>query len=162
MIARFFNWLKSLFAKKPVLKLVPDIPEADKPTWLKIAEKELGQKEYIPGDKPRIIEYHSTTWLDAKEDEIPWCASFVSWALEKAGIRSQRTPRAKDYLLFGSKLDIPKIGCIVVLTRSGGGHVGFYISSTATTVTLLGGNQSDAVTIASYSKANVIGYRWPK
>lgn len=159
MSVKFFEWLKSLF-KKPVV--VHPQPSSTNPKWYDIALGEMDQSE-ISGsrDNPRIVEYHSVTSLSADDDETPWCASFVSWCLEKSNIRSTRSARAKSYATWGSKLDSPKLGCIAVFTRTGGGHVAFFVSESATHVKVLGGNQGNKVSIASYSKANLIGYRWP-
>lgn len=132
--------------------------------WLAHAIGELGETE-VSGDQdnPRIVEYHSSTGLSADDDETPWCAAFVSWCLEQAGIQSMRSARARDYLEFGEILKEPQIGCIVVLSRKGGGHVGFYWGKSQNgKINLLGGNQGNAVTIAPYDASRVVGYRWPK
>jgi hypothetical protein len=47
------------------------------------------------------------------------------------------------------------------MTRTGGGHVGFYVRETAKYVYVLGGNQSNKVTIAGFDKARIIAYRLP-
>jgi hypothetical protein len=47
------------------------------------------------------------------------------------------------------------------MTRTGGGHVGFYVRETAKYVYVLGGNQSNKVSIAGYDKARIIAYRLP-
>lgn len=156
---KFLEWLKSLF-KKP--EPVKPVEPARNPRWYDIALNEMGQKE-IPGsrDNPRIVEYHSVTSLGADDDETPWCASFVSWCLEQSGIKSTRSARAKSYIDFGKKLDKPTLGCIAVFTRTGGGHVAFFVSESATHVRVLGGNQGNKVSIADYSKENLLGYRWP-
>jgi hypothetical protein len=46
---------------------------------------------------------------------------------------------------------------------STGFHVGFYVSSTPTTLRLLGGNQGDMVKYSNFylSGYEVKGYRWP-
>jgi uncharacterized protein (TIGR02594 family) len=155
-------WLKSLLSAKPSLAPVVTLPQSEDPPWLVIARKEIGVKEFIPGDNPQIIKYHQSTWLKATEDSVAWCAAFVSHCLEASGIKSQRSPRAKDYLLYGDKLEKPKLGCICVFSRDGGGHVGFWLGETADSIKLLGGNQGNAVSISFYSKVNLLGYRWPK
>lgn len=129
---------------------------------MRIASKEVGQKE-IPGAKhnKRIIEYHQRTTLKAKNDETPWCSSFVNWCLSNAGYPITQSAAAKSWAKYGASCK-PQPGCIVVLTRNGGGHVGFYVRETAAYVYLLGGNQSNQVNIAAYSKDRVIAYRLPQ
>lgn len=133
------------------------------PIWLRFSFDELGQKEVVGGENPRIIEYHRATKLGAKEDEVPWCSAFVSWALERSGYLSTRSALAKSYLQWGHTMDNPELGCIIVLQRGEtGGHVGFYIGEDEHGVFILGGNQGDKVSIAAYNKKNILGYRWPK
>ena len=48
----------------------------------------------------------------------------------------------QSYLSWGEKLDRPVLGCVVVFTRDGGGHVGFVVGkSTSGNLLVLGGNQ---------------------
>lgn len=125
------------------------------------ARNELGQSE-VPGAKhnPRIVEYHQLTKLRAKDDETPWCSSFVNWCLYKSGYNITESAAARSWAAYGIPCK-PHPGCIVVLTRKGGGHVGFYVKETGAYVYLLGGNQSNAVNIAAFSKARILEYRLP-
>jgi lysozyme family protein len=41
------------------------------------------------------------------------------------------------------------------------GHVGFLLGEAGNQIYLLGGNQSDAVTVAAFPKARLLGVRWP-
>jgi uncharacterized protein (TIGR02594 family) len=131
-------------------------------SWLTIAEDEIGEKE-VPGlnHNPRIIEYHRETTLSATTDEVPWCSSFVNWVMKRAGYTPTRSAAARSWATYGKETP-PVQGCIVVLTRNGGGHVGFYVKSSANYVWVLGGNQSNAVNISAYPKSRVIAYRVPK
>ncbi len=136
--------------------------------WMDIAEGELGQAE-VPGagDNPRIREYHASA-SDGQEmaDSVPWCASFAGWVLSEAGITGTGNRMARSYLNWGDRLDMPRYGCVVVLTRSGAGpgagHVGFFHSRKNGRVFLLGGNQGDKVSIQGFPESQVLGYRWPK
>jgi uncharacterized protein (TIGR02594 family) len=122
----------------------------------------MGQAE-VPGAgaNQQIIAYHARTSLSAKSDETPWCASFVSWALEMADMISAHSARAMDYAGWGRELRQPAIGCIVVLRRVGGGHVGFWMGERDGKVLVLGGNQGNRVSIAPYKLDDVVAYRWP-
>ncbi|WP_429076435.1 TIGR02594 family protein [Aeromonas hydrophila] len=134
------------------------------PRWIAQARTLLGLKE-IKGSQ------HAQDILDMwkaikrggiKDDETPWCAAFVGACLERVGIQSTRFESAKSYLTWGLPLTIPTLGCIVVFTRDGGGHVGFVVGKSPTgNLLVLGGNQEDAVNVREFSMARVSGYRWP-
>lgn len=49
-----------------------------------------------------------------------------------------------------------------MLTRNGGGHVGFYVRETDRYVYILGGNQGNKVSVAAYDKGRIIAYRLPQ
>lgn len=132
--------------------------------WIKEARRFIGERE-IKGkeNNPLIVQW----WKDIKrggikDDETPWCAAFAGAMLERAGIRSTRFESAKSYLDWGTELKEPVYGCVVVFTRTGGGHVGFVVGrSYSGDLLVLGGNQNDAVSIAAFSPSRVSGYRWP-
>lgn len=133
-------------------------------SWIKIARSLEGISE-IKGSKhnPEIVQF----WKDIKrggikDDETPWCAAFVGACLERAGIKSSRFESAKSYLEWGVKLDKPVDGCIVVFTRTGGGHVGFVVGQDSKgNLLVLGGNQQDQVKVSAFGVDRVTGYRWP-
>lgn len=136
-------------------------------TYMEIARSLIGTKE-IAGktDNPKIMEMYKTVghaWVE--HDEVAWCAAFVGYCLEKAGLQSTRALNARSYLTFGTevKLENAKEGDIVVFERGTGGqgHVAFYVGATATQIRVLGGNQSDQVSIASYPKSRLLGIRRP-
>jgi uncharacterized protein (TIGR02594 family) len=81
--------------------------------------------------------------------------------LERSGIRSTRSAAARSYATFGHALDAPILGCLVVLKRRGGHHVGIYEGSHKGKLMLLGGNQGDAVSVDAFDADDVIAYRWP-
>lgn len=133
------------------------------PPWLTVALRELGTKEYVGiADNPRVIEYHSATTLHATDDEVPWCSSFVNWVMKQVGIKGTGSAAARSWLNWGVPIDKPIYGCVVILTRTGGGHVGFFIAEEDGITKLLGGNQGDAVNVRNYPTSRVIGYRMPK
>ena len=53
----------------------------------------------------------------------------------------------------------PVVGCIAVFTRESGGHVGFHLGETKTSIRLLGGNQSDEVSESPQNRSRLLGYR---
>lgn len=160
-ISRFF---RGVFKKKEPVVSEPSpivVPISEMP-WFELAKKEIGEKEQSSGSNPRIVEYHSVTSLEATDDGVPWCASFVSWCLERSGYKSTRSARAKSYLDYGVKLEKPVKGCVVVFSRGrDSGHVAFYDSDAGMMIRVLGGNQSDKVCYSSYLKSRILGYRMP-
>ena len=133
-------------------------------SWMKTAHGEEGVKE-VAGVRhhPRIIEYHSTTTLDARTDEVPWCSSFVNWVMQQAGYTGTRSARALSWGEWGQQLIEPIEGCIVVTKRKGGGHVGFFIREDADYIWLLGGNQNNEVRVSMFKKSTrpIVAYVLP-
>jgi uncharacterized protein (TIGR02594 family) len=147
-------------------------PTSGEPTWLVVARGEIGQAE-IAGKQhnPRIIEYHASTSLKAKDDETAWCSSFVNWCVTKAGFQGTNNAGAASWVSWGVP-GIARAGAITVLYNAAaansslstsGNHVGFLIEETDTSYKLLGGNQNSQVTVTNFSKERwkLKGYRWP-
>jgi len=132
----------------------------DVPIWLKIAARELGVKERKGGENPRIIEYHATTSLGAKEDEVPWCSAFANWVFFKAQMPRTNSAAAISWINYGTSSK-PRFGSIAVYSRTGGNHVAFLLERMADGDLVLGGNQSDAVTVTRHRIDTLKGYRWP-
>lgn len=136
------------------------------PVWLRRARQEVGVRE-IPGPRhsARVLSYWELSKLPFRDDETPWCAGFVGAMLEDVGIKSTRSGMARSYSTWGQPCG-PIPGAIVVYWRGSktgaSGHVGFVVGKDkAGNIMTLGGNQGDAVTIAPFSPARVLGYRWP-
>ena len=136
-------------------------------TWLPIAWNELGVREQGPsGNNQRIVGYSRTIGqTSVTTDQVPWCASFLGACLEHAGIRSTRSLRARSYLDWGRVVDDPRFGAIAVFSRTSNpalGHVGFVIAALDSELVILGGNQSNAVTVARFPRSRLISLRWPQ
>ena len=112
----------------------------------------------------KIIEYFSTTTLQATDDSVPWCSAFLCYCFEKVGIPSTKSARSRSWLAWGVSIGKPIVGCVVILQRGSdpnAGHVGLYLYETQTHLCLLGGNQGDAVSTKEFPKGLVVGYRLP-
>jgi uncharacterized protein (TIGR02594 family) len=134
---------------------------------LQIGLEDYLTKEYAGGDhNPRVVQYFKTvghSWV--QDDETAWCAAFVGFCLEKAGLGSTRKLNARSYLDYGNAVTKPQLGDVVVFWRnsptSWQGHVGFYINEDEDGIRVLGGNQSNQVSIIEYPKQRLLGYRRP-
>lgn len=141
-----------------------DYPEGggDGSPWFEVAYGEMqnGVEEYRgSSNNPRIVEYHRSTRLQnnlASLDQTPWCASFVNWCLRESGYETTDSARAADWANYGERLSKPREGCVVVIQN----HVGFYAEGGSGNVILLGGNQSDRVSIERFRRP-IVAYRWP-
>ncbi|MFN3744750.1 MAG: TIGR02594 family protein [Hyphomicrobiaceae bacterium] len=135
------------------------------PSWMAEAWRELGQSELPgPANNPRIVAMFHELGHYGHGDETAWCAAFVGACLERAGIASTRSLRARSYLDWGTPSDAPETGSVVVLRRGNDpalGHVGFLVGMTSSHVFVLGGNQSNAVTVAAFDRTLVLGFREP-
>lgn len=141
------------------------VGEPAEPDWMMNARAEIGVTEVAgrgPGeDSDRILEYHASTTLDAKHDEVPWCSSYVNFVMLQAGYPGTGSAAARSWLQYGYGLADLKPGAICVFWRksrdSRAGHVAFYVGGDM----YLGGNQSDKVCIAEQDRSRIIGIRWP-
>lgn len=135
------------------------------PIWIVEAWKYLGQKE-TPGPKTtsfiaKWLAKLKAWWTD---DETPWCGVAVAGVLKDCGIDPPFAYyRALAWLQWG--MDLGRMyGAIVVLGRTGGGHVGFVtgMTSSGSHIRIMGGNQGDRYCEAWFQVSRVLGYRWPK
>lgn len=135
------------------------------PKWLAVARDLIGTKE-IPGVRHSNIIQGWLRKLGAwwSDDETPWCGVFLAYCMQKAGLPFPKAYyRASAWADYGSRLRTDRLapGAILVFQRAGGGHVGFYLGEDKTHYIVLGGNQSNAVSIAKIRKDRLIASRWP-
>jgi uncharacterized protein (TIGR02594 family) len=128
---------------------------------------ELGQREIAgPGSNPRIADYiRASGHPEAADDATAWCAAFVGACLDRAGLAGSRSLLARSYLDWGQPADTPELGAIAVLSRGADpalGHVGFLVGLTDERLIVLGGNQSDAVSVEAFERARLLGLRLPR
>jgi len=90
-----------------------------------------------------------------------WCADFMNLVEKKVGRDGSGSRLAKSYLAYGKKVSKPVPGDIVVLSRSGGGHVGYFMGWKDGKIELLSGNHGRKVGVGTYPTSRVLGYRRP-
>jgi uncharacterized protein (TIGR02594 family) len=137
-------------------------------TAYSIAERFIGLREIVgPLSAPLVL---AMLQLDAKwvtDDETPWCSAFVNAVCYLLKLPRSKSLAARSWLSVGvpltPNLTSVDIGFdVVVLSRAGNpanGHVGFYAGHSGSTVSLLGGNQGNAVSIQAFDRARIVGVR---
>lgn len=135
------------------------------PKMILEALKLLGTKE-MPGtkDNPEIIEWAAETGLNKKysADSIPWCGLFMAVVAKRAGKTVPTDPLwALNWRNFGVVVNTAMLGDVLVFKRESGGHVALYVGEDKDCYHILGGNQSDAVTITRILKVRCAGIRRP-
>lgn len=134
---------------------------------LKVAEAFLGATEgRDAGTLAAFIK--KSAGIDIDPRQTAWCAAYVNAVLGSQGVQGTGKLNARSFLDFGAATDQPEKGDIVVLSRGNPngwqGHVGFFAGYDANgNVQVLGGNQgkAGAVSMASYDKGKVLGFRRP-
>lgn len=92
------------------------------------------------------------------DDDIPWCGLFVGMVVKRAGYPVKTDLlSALSWSKFGTPISKGKesLWDILVFTRPGGGHVGFYVGENDHAFLVYGGNQSNAVGFAWIDKARL-------
>lgn len=137
------------------------------PKWLTLARAEIGTLETPgEGDNPKVLAYAKDAGVSGvvNHDSVPWCAAFVGAMLQRSGIQPTGKANARSYDDWGVKLLGPVKGCVVVLNRPPNpwqGHVAFCAGSEDHLLQLIGGNQGDKVSLASFNRNRVSSFRWP-
>lgn len=142
------------------LKPVTDLP------WVAEGRKVLGLHEV--NNRSSLM-----AWLrrDGKTlgdpSKLPWCGDFVQTCIRLAlpsepfpGALGQNPYWARNWALLGAETQ-PTYGAVLVFGRDGGGHVGFCVGHEGDYFAVLGGNQSNSVSIANIAKSRLIAARWP-
>jgi uncharacterized protein (TIGR02594 family) len=106
-------------------------------------------------------------------DETPWCSAFVNGIAWELRLPRSKSARARSWLNVGVPVWINEArpgSDVVVLKRGTGiqpgpevieapGHVGFFAGLQDSRVLVLGGNQGNQVTIASFHLDRLLGIR---
>jgi uncharacterized protein (TIGR02594 family) len=132
------------------------------------ARRYVGVVEEFPGAEhhPLIQWWLSLCrWGFKAADETPWCSAFVNAIYWEFDLPHTKSAAARSWLDVGVPVSIEvarPVSDLVILSRPPNptsGHVGFYDSHSTQTVTILGGNQQNKVTIETFNKARIVGVR---
>jgi uncharacterized protein (TIGR02594 family) len=146
---------------------VPAVPA--EPVWMREARRFMGLKE-VAGAKSNatIIGWAKAAggWISGfyTNDDIAWCGLFQEHCIS-ATLPHEQLPAnplgALNWSAFGKRLTTPALGAILTFHRDGGGHVGQYVGEDSTAYHVLGGNQSNSVSITRVDKGRLDDIRWP-
>jgi uncharacterized protein (TIGR02594 family) len=137
-----------------------------------LAQRFVGMKE-APGvaSNPAILAMLRLDGAQVEGDETAWCSAFVNYIAWLLRLPRSKSLAARSWLTVGVAIDpseaIPE-NDVVVLWRvhpdSWQGHVGFFAGvdlddAGERRVHILGGNQGDQVSVASFPASQVLGVR---
>ncbi|HSF95249.1 MAG TPA: TIGR02594 family protein [Thermohalobaculum sp.] len=163
---------------KTMAALFGDAPPKAKPVeiavptgmpWLQEAYRLIDTRE-VPGkgSNGAILGWAKALKINYNDDEIPWCGLFVAHCIG-ATMPEEALPAnplgARQWTKFGKSCK-PQKGAVMVFWRGSRdgwkGHVGFYWGEDDTTFHILGGNQSNSVSVTRLTKDRLLQARWPK
>lgn len=138
------------------------------------APKHMVEAIKLLGTSEVVGKKHNKTILNwAKEcglekiytaDEISWCGLFVSVTIKRANrepLKGYNALRAREWAKWGMQSEKAEFGDILVFSREGGGHVGYYVAEDKDCYHVLGGNQSNTVNVTRILKSRLIAIRRP-
>ena len=137
-------------------------------TAFQLAERFIGEIKERPGadkDHPFILWAHELVGLSDVDDEIPWCSSFVNTIAWILRLPRSKSARARSWLDVGHAIDLSQArpeNDVIILRRGvspTAGHVGFYAGFAGGNIHVLGGNQSNSVTLAPFIVSDLLGVR---
>lgn len=136
-------------------------------TALDLAMRLVGEVAEMPGaaSHPGIIWFHQMTTLRATDDDVAWCSSFCNWVAWLLRLPRSKSAAARSWLEVGASvlLSEARPGWDVVIFSRGAsptaGHVAFFSGLDGDRVRVCGGNQGNAVSVASFPASSVLGVR---
>jgi uncharacterized protein (TIGR02594 family) len=139
---------------------------AVEPLWLKNARELVGLKEIVGSrHEAKVLEFFKEAGHpEIHDDETAWCAAFANAMVRRAGYAGTGSLAARSFLTWGTPLQVPQLGCIVVYKRGNSnwlGHVNFFTRKVGNRIYGIGGNQGNSVSETTMLESDVLGYRWP-
>lgn len=139
------------------------------PKWLAYAREFEGLREIVGSrHEAKIVKFFAEAGHpEVRDDETAWCAAFANAMLARAGVKGTGSLMARSFLRWGETIPFNQArpGDIVVFPRGDSktqGHVAFFLREVGDAwIEVIGGNQSNAVTIARYPKRSLLGVRRP-
>lgn len=143
------------------------------PAMLVEALKHYGTLEHRGADNnPSIIKWAKEVGGKVENvylaDSIPWCGLFMAVVAKRCNYALPKDPLwALNWGTFGVSQKQAMLGDVLTFVRktdtgSTAGHVAMYVGEDVDAYHILGGNQSDAVTITRIAKSRLYAIRRPK
>lgn len=151
---------------------VQDAQEFDIPVtipWVDTAYSLIGTQEKPgQGSNEAILGWAEDLEITSyNDDDIPWCGLFVAHCVGSQmpeEVLPANPLGARKWQHFGHEVS-PRLGAIMVFWRGSPngwkGHVGFYWAEDDDAYHILGGNQSNSVSVTRIAKNRLITARWP-
>jgi uncharacterized protein (TIGR02594 family) len=136
--------------------------EADPMDAFQLAAQQIGLNER--DQNAALQDYLSTGGVNLDPAVTAWCAAYVNATLAQTGQKGTGSNMARSFMDWGTGVDQPQKGDLAVFSRGDPngpyGHVGFFEGYNPDgTIRVLGGNQGDGVSVASYSADDLLGFR---
>lgn len=117
------------------------------------------------GSNGKILNCYKTVGFNVTSDNVPWCAAFAGTMLKTVGAGGLRTLSSLAYQGFGQSVPLNdksawRLNDIVVFSRKGGGHIGFFrgYNPSNGSVLIAGGNQSNTLKESAFKSSMPIVY----
>lgn len=141
-------------------------PDERMPPWMAEMHRRLGLHE--KRDNASLSHWLRIGKFLGNPAKLPWCGDAIETCVVKT-LPNEPVPTnpfwAQAWKGFGVDAKGPKVGAIGVIRWSArAGHVGIVAGydSDRRRVLLLGGNQSDAITLSWFPLSRFIAFRWPR
>lgn len=131
---------------------------------LGLTKKGLTETGRTKADLMKFLKSDGKTLGDPAK--LPWCGDFVQTciAVTLPGEPVPGNPYwARNWANFGVEI-APTFGAVIVFARGNAGHVAFLVGETldGDNWIILGGNQSNSISVTAKSKKDTLATRWPR
>lgn len=155
--------IKALNEGAPLSKKI-DASDILFPPWYIEARRKLGLREKADNKELRdYLKSDGATLGDPAKN--PWCGDLMETVIALTLPTEPMIANpywALNWTKFGQPIGIVALGAIAPFSRPGGGHIGQVVGHDAHHFHILGGNQSNAITVAKLAKGRLSGsLRWP-
>lgn len=116
-----------------------------------------------PGDSDAIMGWSKEVKAKGySHDAVAWCGLTMAVAAKRGGWEYEPGGNAlwaRNWALWGTKQKVAMLGDVLVFPRGQGGHVALYVGEDKGYYHILGGNQSDKVSITRRAKEPILAIR---